>query len=294
MYTEKKIKKYFEDDKDTWADVDLSKIEVYYFTKDTNERFFASRKPLDSSFDKDKIEKQISDTGIQKILLRHLESKGNDPKIAFSPEGIDDMNRNIVALNNGKYHQPIVKVRVYEEGSKFAVGSTGNKSSKFVEAAKDTNLFFAVYCLQVVNKKTGDIRKGRTYDTIPLNVVIDRRKQGLPAVPERDKDGNEFMFVLSPGDLVYVPTTEDLENGSIARPIDKSRIYKMVSCNKKQCFFIQYTVAKSIVDKVEFSSSNKMEKALTGEMIKEICVPVKVDRLGRVLKIGDLCVGSDR
>lgn len=44
----------------------------------------------------------------------------------------------------------------------------------------------------------------------------------------------------------------------------------------------------------EGSPQSKNQKALTGEMIKEICVPVKVDRLGRVLKIGDLCVGSDR
>ena len=312
-FEEKKIKKYFEDDKDTWADVDLSKIEVYYFTKDTNERFFASRKPLDSSFDKDKIEKQISDTGIQKILLRHLESKENDPKIAFSPEGIDDMNRNIVALNNGKYHQPIVKVRVYEKGSKFAVGSIGNKSSKFVEAAKGTNLFFAVYRSQIVDKKTGDIQMGRIYDTIPLNVVIDRRKQGLPAVPARDKDGNRIMFVLSPGDLVYVPTAEDLKNGSIVRPIDKSRIYKMVSSDGGTVNFVPHTGANVIysmpkllakefcrtdlIIQNEFgegSPQSKNQKALTGEMIKEICVPVKVDRLGRVLKIGDLCVGSDR
>jgi CRISPR-associated endonuclease Csn1 len=30
-------------------------------------------------------------------------------------------------------------------GSKFQVGQTGNKKDKYVEAAKGTNLFFAVY-----------------------------------------------------------------------------------------------------------------------------------------------------
>ena len=78
-------------------------------------------------------------------MLRHLELKDNNPDIAFSPDGIDEMNRNIIQLNNGKYHQPIIKVRWYEQADKFAVGQTGNKSSKFVEAAKGTNLFFAVY-----------------------------------------------------------------------------------------------------------------------------------------------------
>ncbi|MGL6022189.1 MAG: hypothetical protein ACRC0A_03685 [Chitinophagaceae bacterium] len=40
-----------------------------------------------------------------------------------------------------------------------------------------------------------------------------------------------------------------------------------------------------IKDKFEFSSRNKMEKSVTGEMIKEICIPIKVDRLGNIVKI---------
>ena len=58
----------------------------------------------------------------------------------------------------------------------------------------------------------------------------------------------------------------------------------MVSANKSQCFFIQSNVANLIVSKVEFSKANKMERALSGEMIKEICIPIKVDRLGNILK----------
>lgn len=72
----------------------------------------------------------------------------------FLPDGIDEMNRNIIQLNNGKYHQPIIKIRWYEQADKFAVGQTGNKSSKFVEAAKGTNLFFAVYESNILDKKT--------------------------------------------------------------------------------------------------------------------------------------------
>jgi CRISPR-associated endonuclease Csn1 len=29
-----------------------------------------------------------------------------------------------------------------------------------------------------------------------------------------------------------------------------------------------------------------MERAITGEMIKKICIPIKVDRLGNVVEIG--------
>ena len=120
-YDQKEMSKYFEDNRDIWSDVNTNKIEVYYFTNETSEQFFATRKSIDTSFDKAKIEKSVSDTGIQKILLRHLENKQNS-ELAFSPEGIEEMNQNIRQLNNGKFHQPIFKVRCYEKADKFAVG----------------------------------------------------------------------------------------------------------------------------------------------------------------------------
>src|SRR5690606_13145220 len=100
------------------------------------------------------------------------------PELAFSPEGIEDMNKNIARCNDGKLHQPILKARVFEVGSKFQVGYIGNKKDKYVEAAKGTNLFFAVYWDEEKQK--------RTYDTIPFNVVMERQKQGLISVPETD------------------------------------------------------------------------------------------------------------
>ena len=279
-YDVKKIKKYFEDNKEVWQDINLSKIAVYYFTKETKDRFFATRKPLDTSFSKKKIEESVTDTGIQKILLRHLELKDGNPDFAFSADGIDEMNRNIVELNGGKYHQPVYKVRVYEKADKFAVGQKGNKSSKFVEAAKGTNLYFAIYETKIIDEQTGNVLKKRSYATIPLNIVIDRLKQGLTPVPANE-DGDEPKFVLSPNDLVYVPTLEEISRGKI-EAIDKKRIYKMVSSSGNQCFFIQSSVASSIIDKSEFSALNKMERSITGEMIKEVCLPIKVDRLGKI------------
>lgn len=279
-YDVKRIAQYFDEHKEVWADIDLSKIKVYYFTKQTDKRYFASRKSLDVSFTRDTIEKKVADTAIQKILLRHLENYGDDAEQAFSPDGIAEMNANIVQLNNGRLHQPIYKVRIYEQANKFAVGQMGNKASKFVEAAKGTNLFFAVY-ETTVTEKDGSRKIVRSFDTIPLNVVIERQKQGLPSVPN-DVNGNAPKFVLSPTDLVYVPTEEELRERRINMPLDKGRIYKMVSASKKQCYFLPVNVAVSIVDKYEYSALNKMERALTGEMIKDVCLPIKVDRLGTV------------
>ena len=249
----------------------LNKIRVYYFTAETDDRCFATRKPIDPSFNRKKIINEITDTGIQNILLRHLENNSGNPDIAFSPEGIEEMNRNIRTLNKGKWQQPMLKVRVYKKANKFPIGKSGNKPKKFVGAAKDTNLFFAVY-----EEEDGK----RSYSSIPLKVVIDRMKAGLPVA---DEDGVIPTFVLSPGDLVYLPKEgETISVGTI----DKSRIYKMVSCSDNRCFFIGNSIAKPIVSKYEFNVMNKIEIALTGENIKEKCIPIKVDRLGQIVKLG--------
>ncbi len=234
----------------------------------------ATRKSLDTSFDLKAIS-SVTDTGIQKILKNYLDFKGS-PEIAFSPEGIEDLNKNIEKYNDGKPHQPIGKVRVFELGSKFQVGQTGNKKDKYVEAAKGTNLFFAVY----------EDRNGkRSYETIPLNEVIERQKQGLSVVELKETTD----FYLCPNDLVYVPSEDELQNSSRIdfKSIKKDRserIYKVVSFSGNQLFFVRQDIATSIVNKAEFSTLNKMERAIDGSMIKETCIKLKVDRLGNISK----------
>ena len=282
--SEKTIRAYFEENKGTWQDIDLGKINVYFFTKDTEKRFFSGRVSLDASLTENVIKKKIADTAIQKILLRHLERYNGDSGQAFSPEGIEQMNENIAELNNGRPHQPIFKVRKYEEATgKFPVGIKGNKSSKYVEAEKGTNLFFAVYEAVQENETTGETEKKRSFRTIPLNEVVRRRKEGLPPAPE-EENGCRLKFVLSPNDLVYVPTKEELQSGNIMHPLNRSRIYKMVSCSGKRCHFIPACVAYPIIQTKELGNNNKDERAWSSEMIKEICVPIKVDRLGNIME----------
>ena len=289
----KYIKKYIEENKEVWTDIDVKKIDVYYFTKETNDRYFATRKPLDTSFDRKKIEGSVTDTGIQKILLTHLDSKGGDPEVAFSSDGIDEMNRNIVELNNGTYHQPISKVRYYEKAEKFAVGQRGNKSAKFVEAAKGTNLFFAVFGTEKMNTETGEMVMVRSYLTIPLNVMIEcQKKYGAVWRKKIEAYLNEIglvstdaqlLFILSPNDLVYLPTNECQKERFTE--IDKRRIYKFVSCTGNEGHFVPGVIASPIVQTTELGSNNKAQKSWNGEMIKETCIPIKVDRLGNIIEL---------
>ena len=291
-YTEKQIKVYFANNVDAWQDVNIKKVEMYYFTSETADRYFATRKSIDTTFDRKCIKEKVADTAIQKIMLRHLERYADNPKLAFSPDGIDEMNRHIVVLNNGKHHQPIYKVRVYEKADKFAVGQTGNKRFKFVEAAKGTNLFFAIYENEVINKQTGHLVRKRTYRTIPLNEAIGKLKQRLPL-------DSQAAFILSPNDLVYVPTEEERITGKVNKPLDKSRVYKLVSISGSVADFVPCSAASIIfsVSKIESanysgvqnefglgSPKSKNERATTNEMIKEVCIPIKVDRLGHIVE----------
>lgn len=284
----KEITSYFteKENSDVWQDINLKAIEVYYYTNETKDRYFASRKSLSTDWTADKIKKEITDTAVQKILLNYLTAKGNDPKIAFTPIGIEELNRDIALYNGGVPHKPIYKVRKYEQADKFKVGENGMaKLKQFVEGAKGTNLYFIVYLVD------GE----RKYKTLPFHMVLAAQKEAVDKkisfcnweqyldsfLKEKGYVDNdwEYQFSLSPNDLVYVPALNEIvdENN-----LDKSRVYKMVSSSGNQCFFVLCTVSKSIVDKKEYSPLNKMENAITGEQIKKVCIPLTIDRLGNI------------
>ena len=265
----------------------IDKIQLYENIEAT-----ATRKTLDITFDEKKIEK-ITDTGIQKILLNHLKQEiyqnaidDNGKKIpaheiAFSENGLDELNKSITVLNNGKKHQPIKKVRVFEEGGKFSLGQAGNKVDKYVETAKGTNLFFAIY---------QDEKGKRSYKTVPFNEVIERYKQGLSSTLEVDENGNRLLFTLSPNDLVYIPLEDEKENLSQLN-FDKlsqeqvARIFKVVSFTGNRLYAVPNNIAISIVDKMEFTLLNKLEFTIDKKSIKEFCLKLELDRLGTVKKI---------
>ncbi|NDV68535.1 type II CRISPR RNA-guided endonuclease Cas9 [Dysgonomonas sp. 25] len=278
-FDKKQILAYFKKLDNRYARKDISKLEVYYYS-DEKEPLVATRKALDSTFTLKNIN-SVTDTGIRQILLRHLEKYGGDTENAFSPEGLEDMNKHIRTLNNGKYHKPIYKVRVSEAlGSKFNVGERGNKKAKYVVAAKGTNLFFAIY-------QSKDSSK-RSFETIPLEIVIDNLKRGESAVPTTNNDGDKLLFTLSPNDLVYVPTEDQLERGNIdIKDVagNKSRIYKVVSCTGNEVHFIPYSIAWPIIQVTELGANNKAQRAWSGEMIKETCLKIEIDRLGEIKQI---------
>ncbi|QTE23916.1 type II CRISPR RNA-guided endonuclease Cas9 [Polaribacter cellanae] len=281
----KKIRKHLKENPLLVEEKEISKIKVFEWTENAT----ATRVLLNEKFTRKQLE-SITDSGIQKILENHIknyvdENNKEQFDLAFNSDGVETLNKNIKELNGGKNHHPIYKVRLYEEGSKFSIGETGAKSKKFVEAAKGTNLFYAVYY--------NESKKKRVFETIPLNDVIAHQKQTanlpkskrLPIQPDFTK-GN-FLFTLSPNDLVFLPNDEELNNKALVNfnnlsNEQVSRIYKIVSFTGGRLYGIPNNIAKPIQNKFEFTSLNKLESDLDKRSIREICVKLKIDRVGNI------------
>ena len=287
--TDKHIIEYLNKNKDVWSEIVNGNVEVYYYTKDTGDRYFATRKSLlevvggcTTMADAENKIKNITDSGIRSILHAHLAAEGNNPLEAFSAEGLERMNHNIQQLNGGHPHQPIKRVRKYEKSEKkFPVGEGGQKANKYVEAADSTNLFFVIYT---------DSKGTRNYTTMPVKAVISLQKQHQKMwkqhIAEYLQLSEEYnvLYIISPDDLVYIPFEGEQPT---LESLSKTRIYKVVSCDDPYISCIPVNSARPIVNKVEYESPNKMKTTLDKKyMIRENCIPIQVDRLGNITHIG--------
>lgn len=247
----------------------LAKIKILEFKEYAAKRVF-----LDTTFTQDKINKipNARHSWLAKLLLEHLLEFNNDPTEAFRGEALDLLTR--------KAGRPVNKVTIYEE-----IGKKRNFAGKLVEADKGTNLFFAIY--EHLQTKERIINED---SSVPMLDAIERLSNKWPVA---DVKQGYRTIILSPNDLVYVP--EEGENVSIIDWINEKsrlqrRIYKMVSCSKNTCYFIPHFISgillpyDSKTKKGEFGSLNKSEKSLDEIMIKNVCIKIKVDRLGNIIE----------
>jgi CRISPR-associated endonuclease Csn1 len=238
----------------------IEKIRIAEFKE-----YAAKRVSIDKSFTFDKIDKiPYSVKSPLAILLRnHLNSYDGKSTEAFTGEGLEELNK--------KAGRNINKVTIYEDknpADKF--------KGSYYETDKGGNVFFVI---------SEDIKTGERNDmySVPLLEAIERLANKEPIA---DSKTGYNTIVLSPNDLVYMPTDEEIETGKINWN-DKNhicqRIYKMVSCTGSQCFFIPHTISKSIDNNCkELGANNKAEKAWDGYMIKKHCIKLNVDRLGNI------------
>lgn len=284
---------------------------------------------LDDSFDEDKINK-VSSSSVRKILLNHLNrerylgqvTEKGEPikpeKLAFSPEGIEDMNKRIIDLNDGKFHHPIYKARVvFEKGNKFPIsqlrGSDDSvRLTKYVKAASGTNLYFCIYKKDVVRKYNvpsfEDIVQTQKDE---VNISF-KEKKNVPQyyIDEKSKEVYPFLFYLQPNDLVFVPKEgEDVDFKNLTLEQTK-RIYKctdgagttanfipMLSASvifnlkddsRRKSFVEKYNLDLKELIKNEYglgSPQLKSQNTVDGTQIKLVCWKLEVDRLGNIVKV---------
>ena len=274
-FSEKKIKKYFTDHKDEWPEVDSGKIKIRYPAIKKDDRYFGKRDLIDPSFKKAKIIANMDDSAIQKILLAHLKKYDDNNELAFAPEGLTDLNKNIQLLNDGKKHMPIKSVRVIEKGEKTQLGQEFPKNKQFVENAKGGNCFLAIYEDASIDPETGKTSVSRRFRVIQMREVIDK-------INNREPIDSKAKYLLKCNDIVYVPK-KDERIDSVSK-IDKTRLYRFVSADFQHVYFVPLTMAAILVKGVELNSANKTQQPTFDPEIKiwEVCTPVTVDRLGKI------------
>ena len=124
---------------------------------------------------------------------------------------------------------------------------------------------------------------------IPIKQILEKKDSKIKV---------NFLFYLSPNDLVYVPTADEIESN---HPIDfgnldKEQIKRLFVVNDfsgETCYFTPNQMAKNIApkevdlkfDAIKNKSSGSFDTktaSFEGKQIKDICIKLKIDRLGNI------------
>lgn len=222
--------------------------------------------------------KGVIDRGVRKRLEEHLARFGNDPKKAFEGDALN-------LLNDGTGPR-ITKVRYVVDD--VIVGQAKgripqrrkNDPNQKLHVEKGENHALAVF----VNTTTGE----REFEVVPFYDAVARKLNGLELVEPR----NGFKhFLLRKGDLVYVPRPGEDPSGIDWKDPSTiaERIYRVVKFSGNRFYFLPATVSTPVSKDTgisEFYSPGCVEFVDTDEpertKIAPVCIPITIDRLGRV------------
>ncbi len=219
-----------------------------------------------------------------------------NPQIAFSADGVKVLNENIEELNNGKKHKLIYKVQMVQAlGKMFPVSEAdpnvpeNAKNQQYVISDAGSNKYCGIY-------KSAD-SKTKVY--VPsLRTTIDSYRNNEDLFPERHPDDMSYYyrFIISPLDLVYMPTEDELESHHFSGALDLSRVFVVNDFNDAGVvYFRPYSFANAITEKEVDCRIDEKGKLIgsfsdktanfEGRSIRDNCVPIKVDRLGNIIEL---------
>jgi len=222
------------------------------------------------------------------LFLQHIKEYNNDPKEAFNAEGLEKLNKK--AIENKKIRKPIYTITRLDG----TVDESDMFKGSFYEADKGAMAYFIMY----ENIQTKEREYLLPSPSIATHKAIERLADKSKSGIADEKDGYD-LIILSPGDLVYVPTKEETGKIKYGEEIDKvidwnerkiisERIYQVRKFSKKQCYFLKSRISDLIIPYNndsgigEYGSQNLSEKSDDDIKIVEVCIKLKVDRLGNI------------
>ncbi len=216
--------------------------------------------------DKEKAMEKIrssNDSVVKSILNRHLLNKG-DLSLAFSPNGIEEMNAEIARDGNaltpkGKPHKAIKYLHIVEDkGAGFVVSKTKYKPTKVAYTAKGGNLKLAVF---LDNKG----KWGRK--TITIRDMMNSFEIKIP----------NLLFEVRPDDLIYWPEEAKQNEIPTLETIDLKRVFKVRKFGGP--------ASQLFVDPVNISTPLLKDEVLIEIAKSQKFYPLTSDRLGNITGI---------
>jgi CRISPR subtype II RNA-guided endonuclease Cas9/Csn1 len=270
-------------------------------------------------FATEKAIEKIVDPFLRKQIKIHLSDYKDKKKEAFSIDGIERLNKRLQEGTNAKPHAPVNSIKIYYRDPLKQNPKKGeddqNDALQRLDRIKSFNE--SLYVSTGDNYLFAVMEKGnkRIYDLITFFDAANLLKDNFNKAEEKrsfDKDavfkdyfetqnpGTKVLFMLKQGDVVFLPVNNyEREQMSAAntnltswiKQEDRvNRILTVVKFSKKQIYFLQHNIATPIINKKEFGSQNcyefydySKEAGGTSERIniKQNCVKIEIDRLGR-------------
>jgi len=257
--------------------------------------------------------KKIVNPFLREFVSKHFFEDYNGKKSdAFNAEGILALNKKLterIKIVNGVEkkvpHPPISSIKVYRKdinNKKYKISlqrmDRENSYNNKLYVSTGSNYLFAV--LKKDNK--------RIYDIISFFDAVNLIKEEFKNCKNKDlfnkektfkeyfeqKNNAELIFVLKQLDMIYLPEpNEDMildDSSPLFKKFwtnkdRKKNIFTVEKFSGKQIYFLPHTNAEVIEKKVELGSQNKLEFYKSRKIV-EHCIPIRLDRLGRIITVG--------
>lgn len=268
-------------------------------------------------FATEKTIEKITNEYLKIVLKEHLKDFGNKKEEAFSAEGVLALNKRLAEKKNSKGkiapHTPISSIKVFYRDPAKIKKKKGQEEVEEVLQRLDRSKSFN----KSLFVKTGDnylfavMEKdgNRIFDLITFFDAANLLKDKFNKEPDKAKfnkeqmfkkyfeDENEvtkgakLLFTLKQGDSVYMssageevitdpqsPLFESFWKDKIARG---KNIHYVTKYSGNEIYFINHTIADTIVKGKEFGSQNAYQN-INGVSIKQRCIKLEIDRLGNI------------